>query len=78
MQPWRTPYKQEVGGSIPSPPTRKTLEKTLGRQTPWIPLLGYAPQKEAMDEFADGKGVKILTLPTGQGLLLKPARDNVG
>jgi 2-polyprenyl-3-methyl-5-hydroxy-6-metoxy-1,4-benzoquinol methylase len=40
--------------------------------------LGYAPQKEAMDEFADGKGVKILTLPTGQGLLLKPAHDNVG
>jgi hypothetical protein len=37
--------------------------------------LGYAPQKEAIDEFADRKGVKILTLPTGQGLLLKPARD---
>jgi hypothetical protein len=34
--------------------------------------LGYAPQKEAMDEFAAGKGCKILTLPTGQGLLLKP------
>jgi len=40
--------------------------------------LGYAPQKEAMDAFADRKKVKILTLPTGQGLLLKPARDNLG
>jgi hypothetical protein len=35
-------------------------------------FLNYAPQKDAMDEFADGKGVKILTLPTGQGLLLRP------
>lgn len=34
-------------------------------------FLHYAPQKHAMDAFADGKGVKILTLPTGQGLLLK-------
>lgn len=34
--------------------------------------LARAPQKEAMDEFAEGVGCKILTLPTGQGLLLKP------
>jgi hypothetical protein len=33
---------------------------------------GFAPQKEAMDDFAASKGVKVLTLPTGQGLLLKP------
>jgi hypothetical protein len=33
---------------------------------------GFAPQKEAMDAFAAEKGVKILNLPTGQGLLLKP------
>jgi hypothetical protein len=32
----------------------------------------YAPQKEAMDHFARKKGVSILNLPTGQGLLLKP------
>ena len=32
----------------------------------------YRPQKEAMDRFALEKGVAILTLPTGQGLLLKP------
>lgn len=35
----------------------------------WV---GYAPQKEAMDEFAVSVDCKILTLPTGQGLLLKP------
>lgn len=34
--------------------------------------LGYVPQKEAMDEFAATVGCRILTLPTGQGLLLKP------
>jgi O-methyltransferase len=34
----------------------------------------YEAQKEAMDEFAARKGVKILTSPTGQGLLLKPPR----
>jgi O-methyltransferase len=33
---------------------------------------GFVPQKEAMDEFAARKGVQILNLPTGQGLLLKP------
>jgi hypothetical protein len=32
----------------------------------------YRPQKEAMDEFASTRGVEILTLPTGQGLLLRP------
>ena len=34
--------------------------------------LGYAPQKDAMDEFAESAGCKILSLPTGQGLLIKP------
>ncbi len=32
----------------------------------------YYPQKKAMDAFAKEKGVGILTLPTGQGLMLKP------
>jgi hypothetical protein len=32
----------------------------------------YLLQKEAMDRFAEQRGVRILTLPTGQGLLLKP------
>jgi hypothetical protein len=35
----------------------------------WLP---HALQKEAMDRFASEKGVKILNIPTGQGLLLKP------
>lgn len=35
----------------------------------WQP---YAEQKETLDEFATQVGCKILTLPTGQGLLLKP------
>lgn len=35
---------------------------------------GYETQKSAMDEFARSKGVEILSLPTGQGLLLRPPR----
>jgi len=34
--------------------------------------LGYETQKQAHDEFAARHGVKILNLPTGQGMLLKP------
>lgn len=34
--------------------------------------LSYAPQKEAMDAFAREEGLEILTLPTGQGMMLKP------
>lgn len=33
---------------------------------------GYLPQKEAMDAFAKSKGISILSLPTGQGLWIKP------
>ena len=36
---------------------------------------GFAAQKEAMDEAAAAKGVKILSLPTGQGLVIKPPRS---
>jgi len=36
---------------------------------------GYLPQKLAMDELAESKGVKIASLPTGQGLLVKPATE---
>jgi O-methyltransferase len=32
---------------------------------------GYEAQHETMDEFASQHGVEILTLPTGQGLLIK-------
>jgi hypothetical protein len=34
---------------------------------------GYLSQKAAMDRFAQEKGIDILSLPTGQGLLVKPA-----
>lgn len=34
--------------------------------------LKYSLQKERMDEFARRRGIKILTAPTGQGLILKP------
>jgi Macrocin-O-methyltransferase (TylF) len=37
--------------------------------------LGYAEQKKAMDAFAAARGVAICSLPTGQGLFLKPALD---
>jgi hypothetical protein len=33
---------------------------------------GYERQKAAMDEFARQVGIEILTLPTGQGLIIKP------
>jgi SAM-dependent methyltransferase len=33
---------------------------------------GYLSQKIAMDRFAQEKGIKIVSLPTGQGLLVKP------
>jgi hypothetical protein len=32
---------------------------------------GYEPQKEAMDLFAKRMGIHILSLPTGQGLIIK-------
>jgi hypothetical protein len=35
----------------------------------WI---GHYLQKEAIDEFLAPRNVKALTLPTGQGLIIKP------
>jgi hypothetical protein len=34
--------------------------------------VGFDEQKKAFDKFALNKGVKILSLPTGQGLYIKP------
>lgn len=34
--------------------------------------IGYRSQKIAMDDFARGVGVVVLSLPTGQGLIIKP------
>ena len=36
---------------------------------------GYEPQKHAMDLFAKEKHVMIASLPTGQGLLIKPPEE---
>ncbi len=35
-------------------------------------FIGYEPQHESADEFAARAGVPILSLPTGQGILIKP------
>lgn len=35
--------------------------------------LGHSAQMRSADEFARSQGVEILALPTGQGLMLKPA-----
>jgi hypothetical protein len=37
--------------------------------------IGYYSQKLAMDEFARTRGVKVCSLPTGQGLIVKPPRS---
>lgn len=34
--------------------------------------LGYGPQKRTHDEFASERGITVLCLPTGQGLMIKP------
>jgi hypothetical protein len=36
---------------------------------------GYRAQKIAMDSFAASQQTEILSLPTGQGLLIKSARN---
>lgn len=33
---------------------------------------GRSEQQKVADEFAQNKGVKVLTLPTGQGIIIKP------
>jgi hypothetical protein len=33
---------------------------------------GYSAQKHAMDDFARARGVAVCSLPTGQGLIIKP------
>jgi hypothetical protein len=35
--------------------------------------LGYTAQRLAMDDFAHARGVTVCSLPTGQGLIIKPA-----
>jgi len=40
----------------------------------WI---GAEAQRGAMNQFASGKGLRIVSLPTGQGLLIKPPRRSI-
>lgn len=62
-----------------APPEVAALEHFWDRLQKGAPVLlddyaywGYRPQKLAMDDLARRLGVQIVSLPTGQGLLLKP------
>lgn len=64
-----------------APPEVAALRFFWPRLTPgaFVLLDDYAigerdEQRVAMDEVAGELGVKICSLPTGQGLLIKPAR----
>lgn len=60
-------------------PEIAALEHFWPLLTPGAPVVlddygwdGHVQQRLAMDEFAQGKGLTILEMPTGQGLLIKP------
>ncbi|WP_200938231.1 MULTISPECIES: TylF/MycF/NovP-related O-methyltransferase [unclassified Methylobacterium] len=62
-----------------SPPEVAALEYFWDRIVPGAPILlddyayyGYRTQKIAMDAFAAAKNITIASLPTGQGLMIKP------
>jgi hypothetical protein len=62
-----------------SPPEVAAIRHVWERLTPGAPVLlddyaysGYEWQKVGMDGFARERGASILSLPTGQGLLIKP------
>ena len=64
-----------------SPPEVAAIEYLWDRLTIGAPVLlddyayaGYGTQKAAMDAWADGKSVRIASLPTGQGLIVKTPR----
>ena len=61
-------------------PEVAAIEHLWNRLTPGAMILlddyayhGYREQKVAMDAFAVTKGVVVLSLPTGQGLMIRPA-----
>ena len=63
------------------PPEVAALIYLWDRITPGAPILlddyayhGYRDQKLGIDEFAGQMGVPVLSLPTGQGLLIKPSQ----
>jgi macrocin-O-methyltransferase TylF-like protien len=62
-----------------APPETAALSYFWDRLVPGAPVLlddyaylGYTDQKLAMDEFARGHGVAVCSLPTGQGLIIRP------
>jgi hypothetical protein len=62
-----------------SPPEVAAMEHLWDRLVPGAMVVlddyayaGYRTQKVAMDRFARTKGVSVLSLPTGQGLLIRP------
>jgi hypothetical protein len=62
-----------------APPEIAALTYFWERLVPGAPVLlddyayfGYLPQKLAMDKFARERGVAVCSLPTGQGLIIKP------
>jgi hypothetical protein len=65
-----------------SPPEVAAMEALWDRLVPGAFVLlddyaysGYRPQKLGIDRFARSHGIAVLSLPTGQGLILKPASD---
>lgn len=61
-----------------SPPEVAAMEYLWDRLVPGAIIVlddyaysGYLPQKIGMDEFAHRKGIEILSLPTGQGIMVK-------
>ena len=66
-----------------SPPEIAALEHLWDALVPGALVLlddyayhGYRPQKLGVDAFAASKNVHVLSMPTGQGLLLKPPKEN--
>lgn len=62
-----------------APPEVAALEFLWGKLVPGAPVLlddyayiGFTPQKIAMDDFARAHGISICSLPTGQGLIIRP------
>lgn len=60
-------------------PEVEALDMLWERLVPGAPALldddasrGYEPQRHAMDTFARSKDVLVASLPTGQGLLVRP------
>ncbi|TXN81964.1 TylF/MycF/NovP-related O-methyltransferase [Methylobacterium sp. WL8] len=68
-----------------SPPEVAAMEHFWDRLVPGAPVVfddyayyGYRTQKVAIDAFAMERGATVASLPTGQGLLIKPGSQRRG